>query len=55
MTCCFIMKIIPVLLINLRGSHVEMADLHATTILYMDFRNIMYTIRGGPFDGVDFH
>jgi hypothetical protein len=23
-------------------SHVEMADLHATTILYMGYRNIMY-------------
>ena len=34
------MKIIPVLIINLRGSHEEMADLHATTILYMNFRNI---------------
>ena len=34
------MKIIPVLIINLRGSHAEMADLHATTILYMNFRNI---------------
>jgi hypothetical protein len=41
-------------MILLRGSHVEMADLQATTILYMDFRNIMY-YRGGPFDGVDFH
>jgi hypothetical protein len=38
--CCFIMKIIPVLIINLRGSHEEMADLHATTMLYMNFRNI---------------
>ena len=49
------MKIIPVLIINLRGSHAEMSDLHATTILYiyMDFRNIMF--RGGPFNGVDFH
>jgi hypothetical protein len=38
------MKIIPVLIINLRGSHIEMSELHATTILYiyMDFRNIMY-------------
>jgi hypothetical protein len=27
---------------KLRGSHVEIAYLHATTILYMDFRNIMY-------------
>jgi hypothetical protein len=36
---------VPVLImINLRGTHVEMADLHATTILYMDFRNIMYYI-----------
>ena len=34
------MKIIPVLIFNLRGSHKEMADLHATTILYMNFRNI---------------
>ena len=34
------MKIIPVLIIYLRGSHEEMADLHATTILYMNFRNI---------------
>ena len=33
------MKIIPVLIVNLRGSqYVEMANLHATTILYMDFR-----------------
>jgi hypothetical protein len=29
------MKIIPVLIINLRDSRVEMADLHATTILYI--------------------
>ena len=27
---------------KLRGSHVEIVYLHATTILYMDFRNIMY-------------
>jgi hypothetical protein len=42
LTCSFTMKIIPVLIINLRGSNVEMADFHATTILHMDFRNIMY-------------
>jgi hypothetical protein len=34
------MKIIPILIINLRGSHEEMVDLHATTILYTNFRNI---------------
>ena len=48
------MKIIPVLIINLRGSHVEMVDLHATTILYMDFTEIL-CIRSGPFEEVDFH
>jgi hypothetical protein len=43
----------PVLIINLRGSHVEMADLHATTILYMDSTEIL-CIRGGPLDEVVF-
>ena len=48
------MKIIPVLIINLRGSRVEMADLHATTILYRILLKY-YAYRGGPFDEVDFH
>jgi hypothetical protein len=34
------MKMIPVLIVNLRCSHKEMADLHAMTILYRNFRNI---------------
>jgi hypothetical protein len=35
-----------------RFTRIAMVNFHATTIIYMDFRNIIYM--GRPFDGVDF-